>query len=240
MIGGTEDVAPMGRAFVTGATGGIGSTLCEHLSSRGCRVVALARPGSQTAHIEHLQGLDVVRCDLFDTAGIAEAMQGAGVVFHLAAMVHASPEVSYSDFQRTNIDGTRSVLDAAVSAGVKAFVLFSTVAVYPESDALLDESSQVGPSSAYGRSKLGAEAVVLEKRDVIRVTILRLPVVYGLRDRGNVRRLIAAVAARRFVVPGSGHNVKTMVASANVADAAIMVASDHRAAGKIYIVTVAY
>jgi nucleoside-diphosphate-sugar epimerase len=71
----------------------------------------------------------------------------------------------------------------------------------------------------------------------MRVTILRLPVVYGPRDRGNVRRLIDAVARGRFVIPGSGANVKTMVGVENVAHAAVSAAVDPRASGKIFIVT---
>jgi nucleoside-diphosphate-sugar epimerase len=200
-------------------------------------VVALARPGSQTSHIENLDGLTLVTCDLLDEERLAELMQGCDAVFHLAAMVHVQGYVPDSAFRRINVDGTRAVVSAARAAQVPAFVFFSTVAVYPESEEVFDESSPVAPSTSYGATKLAAEALVLQGRDVMRVTILRLPVVYGPRDRGNMRRLIEAIAKRRFFVPGSGENVKTMVAVDNVAHAAVLVASDPRAAGQLYVVT---
>jgi nucleoside-diphosphate-sugar epimerase len=230
-------VVPLKRAFVTGATGGIGSALCERLSGDGWRVVALARPGSQASHIENLDGTTLVTCDLLDEERLAELMQGCDAVFHLAAMVHLKGEVADADFRRINVDGTRAVLSAARSARVPTFVFFSTVAVYRESEELLDEFSPVAPATSYGASKLSAERLVLKMRDAMRVTILRLPVVYGPRDRGNMRRLIEAIAKHRFFIPGSGENVKTMVAVDNVVDAALLVASDRRAAGQVYIVT---
>lgn len=227
----------MRRAFVTGATGGIGSVLCDRLSAAGWRVTALVRPGAEAAQIKTLDGVSLATGDLLDEASLTELMRGCDVVFHLAAMVHAPPNASLSQFQRINIDGTRSVVNAADAAGVPALVFFSTVAVYPESEESLDESSAVGPSTPYGATKLAAEQLVMTMENRMRVTILRLPVVYGPRDRGNVRRLAGAIAKRRFFIPGSGDNVKTMVAVDNVAEAALHVASDARASGRIYLVT---
>jgi len=230
-------VPPVRRAFVTGATGGIGTAVCTHLLSSGWEVIALARPGSETGTIEKLDRLQIVQCDLHDERSLTEMMRGCDTVFHLAAMVHAPGGTPDAEFQRVNVFGTRAVLDAAEASDVSVFVFFSTVAVYPESENLVDESSVVGPSTPYGKSKLEAEELVFGKKNAMRVTVLRLPVVYGPGDRGNVRRLISAIAKGRFFIPGSGDNVKTMVAVDDVALAAIHVASDARAAGKVYLVT---
>ncbi len=226
---------PSRRAFVTGATGGIGSVLCDRLADAGWEVRALVGPTSDPAHLTGMPRLTLAAADLFDESSLAESMGGADAVFHLAATVH-HPAASVADCNRVNVDGTRAVANAAVVAGVSAFVLFSTVAVYPESDDMLDEQSPVGPLTPYGTSKLAAEAAVLSMGDAMRVTVLRLPVVYGPRDRGNVRRLIDAIARGRFVIPGSGDNIKSMVSIENVTRAAIHVAADPRAAGKTYIV----
>ncbi len=225
------------RAFVTGSTGGIGSVLCERLSADGWLVTALARPESNTGPIAALDGLTIVHADLFDERAITEAMRGCDAVFHLAARVHAPDTEPRSSFDRLNIDATRCVVAAAVAASVQSFIFFSTVAVYPERDEMFDESSPVAPSTAYGATKLAAEAIVLERQNEICVTILRLPVVYGPRDRGNVRRLIDAIANRRFVIPGTGANIKTMVGVFNVAHAAVRAAMSEKSPGKIYIVT---
>jgi nucleoside-diphosphate-sugar epimerase len=182
-----------------------------------------------------LSGLTVVSAELFDEPALTNLMHGCDVVFHLAAKVHAPAATPLEEFERSNVDATRSVMNAAVAASVPVFVFFSTVAVYPESDEIFDESSPTAPSTPYGVTKLAAEKIVLTEPN-IRATVLRLPVVYGPRDRGNVRRLIEAIAKRRFVLPGTGRNIKTMVAVANVVEAAVHVATDQRAAGKIYIV----
>ena len=225
------------RAFVTGSTGGIGSILCEHLVSEGWLVTALARSTSDTAPIASLDGLTIVEFDIFDEHALANAMRDCDAVFHLAARVHAPETEPRESFDALNVKATTSVVNAALAAGVESFVFFSTVAVYPDGDDLFDETSAVNPSTSYGATKLAGEAIVLEKQKQMRVTILRLPVVYGPRDRGNVRRLIDAIAKGRFVIPGSGANIKTMVAVENVAHAAMRVAADMRAAGKIFIVT---
>jgi nucleoside-diphosphate-sugar epimerase len=225
------------RAFVTGATGGIGSVLCERLASDGWLVRAVARSSSDTAVIAGIDGVTIVDCDLFDESALATAMRDCNAVFHLAAKVHAADTEPRESFDKLNVGATRHVVNAAVAAGVESFVFFSTVAVYPDRDEVFDELSEVSPSTSYGVTKLAAESIVLEKKEQMRVTILRLPVVYGPRDRGNVRRLIDAIAKGRFVIPGNGANIKTMVAVENVVHAAIAVATDPRAAGKIYIVT---
>ncbi len=228
---------PQKRAFVTGATGGIGSVLCERLSAEGWHVLALARAESDTEHILRLDGIEIIDCDLLDEPALTRFMRGCDAVFHLAAMVHAAPNAPESAFERVNVTGTRSVVNAAVAARVPTVVFFSTVAVFPESDAVFDDLSPTEPATAYGSSKLAAERIVLDASNLLNATVLRLPVVYGPRDRGNVRRLIDAIARGRFVIPGSGENIKTMVAVDNVVESAMHVATDLRAAGKIYIVT---
>lgn len=232
-----SDAERVKQAFVTGATGGIGSALCERLTRDGWRIFALVRQGSDATHVASLPGLTAVNCDLFDEDCLMRHMHGCDAVFHLAARVHAPPGEPATSFIHVNVGGTAAVVNAAAAARVRAFVFFSTVAVYAETDAMVDEQTLAGPATAYGASKLAAEGLVLERRDTMRVTVLRLPVVYGPQDRGNVRRLIEAVARGRFLIPGDGQNVKTLVAVDNVVDAAVRVASDSRAAGKVYLVT---
>lgn len=224
------------KAFVTGATGGIGTALCERLSELGWNVVALVRLESDSTYISTLKGLELATADLVSETALVAAMKGCDVIFHLAAKVHAGPNEPEDSFRRTNVEGTRAVVNAAITSQVRSFVFFSSVAVYPDSDSMLDENSAVGPSTPYGSTKLAAEAIVLEQQSRMHVTILRLPVVYGPRDRGNIGRLIDAVARKRFVIPGTGLNIKTMVAVDNVIDAAILCAGDPRAAGKVYVV----
>lgn len=225
------------KAFVTGANGAIGSALTKRLSHLGWEVAALVRPGSEATHLTHLAGVEIVRGELGDAAALATGCCDRDAVFHLAALVHADPGTSEAQFQRVNAEGTRLLAEAAVKARVARFVYFSTVAVYPASGMVMDENSVVAPESPYGRSKLDGERVVMSTTPRMGVTILRLPVVYGPHDRGNVARLIQAIREGKFALAGDGRNVKSMLALDNAIDAAVLVATDARAVGATYVVT---
>jgi UDP-glucose 4-epimerase len=225
------------RAFVTGAAGGIGSVLCRRLSESEWSIVALDVREADTRAIASLPGVETVAADLRNESALIAAMKGCDTVFHLAAKVHAPADEPAESFRRINVDGTRAVVNAALASGVRKFVFFSTVGVYPETDELLNEESPVNPLTPYAASKLAGEALVLEQKHRMHVTVLRLPVVYGPRDRGNVGKMIGAVARKRFVIPGRGDNIKTMVAVENVVDAAMLCAVEPKAAGKTFIVT---
>jgi UDP-glucose 4-epimerase len=224
------------KAFVTGATGAIGSALTERLSREGWRVNALARRTDSAANLEGLRGVTIVIGDLEDTETLIHASAGCDAVFHLAALVHADPSTPETEYTRVNVAGTASLLDAATTAGAKRFVFFSSVAVYPESDNVMDEESRTEPQTAYGRSKLEGEELAMSRVDEIEVVVLRLPVVYGPRDRGNVIRLVRAIRRGRFAIVGDGTNLKTMVGLENVVDAALLAATHPRAPGRTFIV----
>jgi UDP-glucose 4-epimerase len=215
-------------AFVTGATGCIGSALVGRLVRESWRVVALTRNQAQPSFLNQLPNVKLVSGELAERECITSAMKDCEVVFHLAANVHAVPDTPPSEFTRVNVDGTRNVVEAAIENHVKHFVLFSTVAVYAESTDVLDETGATIPATAYGVSKLEGERIL--RKSPLDFTVLRLPVVYGPRDRGNVSKLIEAVKRGRYFIIGDGWNLKSMVAVENVVDAALMV-TDKRASG---------
>lgn len=225
-------------ALVTGAAGCLGSLLTKRLAGGGFRVVAYVRDRRTAAHLASLPGVELVEGDVGDAERLAEAMDGCDLVFHLAARVHAPPGTPEAEFFRVNVEGTRNLMQAAIGRRPGAVIFFSTVAVYPESDEIQDEESPVNPVTPYGRSKLAAERLVLDRARAanVRATVLRLPVVYGPGDRGNVGKLIEAIRRGRYLIVGDGKNLKTMVAAGNAVDAAIAVADDERARGKIYLV----
>ncbi len=226
------------KAFVTGATGCIGSALTLRLARAGWQVKALVRQPERARHLSTLPGVEIIEGDLSDRQRLAEAMRGSETVFHLAAKVHAASQEPASEFSRVNVEGTRHVLEAAIENRMKSFVFFSTVAVYPESDQVFDEQDKPAPATFYGASKLAAEELVLGRaaESGMKATVLRLPIVYGQRDRGNLGKLIETIARGRFLMVSDGANVKSMVSVENVVDAALLVARDERAAGQTYIV----
>ncbi len=112
----------MPTVLVTGASGFLGWHVANLLVERGDSVRALVRSGSRVPEL----AVDTVTGDLRDPASIERAMSGCRAVFHVAAdyrLWAKDPRELY----RSNVDGTRNVLEAAKKAGVERVVYTSTV-----------------------------------------------------------------------------------------------------------------
>jgi len=152
--------------LVTGATGFLGWHIARRLLDRGERVRLLVRDAVRSATaLRELAGADIVRGDLRDAASMDRAVEGCGVVYHVAAdyrLWAPRPEEMY----RSNVDGTRNVLDAAKRKGVDRCVYTSTVGcIGMPSGGIGDEDVPAGldaMAGPYKRSKYLAEQVALE------------------------------------------------------------------------------
>jgi len=152
----------MKPVLVTGASGFLGWHLASLLLERGHSVRALVREGSSVCAVE---GVHCFTGDLRDAASIERAVAGCALVFHAAADYRLwAPDPR--ELYRSNVDGTRHVLEAARKAGVERVVYTSTVGcigVPPGS--LGDENTPVAledMAGDYKRSKFLAEQVALE------------------------------------------------------------------------------
>src|SRR5579862_2078308 len=152
----------MKPTLVTGATGFLGWHVARKLLDRGGRVRALAR---DPAKLRELDGVEPAAGDLRDPDSLARAVEGCGVVFHVAAdyrLWTREPEQMF----RSNVDGTRNMLSAAKSAGVERFVYTSTVGCIGVPKAGLGDETQAVSldemAGAYKRSKFLAEQAALE------------------------------------------------------------------------------
>ncbi len=143
---------------VTGATGFVGQALLDRAHAAGIAVRALARR-EQPAR----PGIEWVRGDLDDKAALAALVAGAEAVIHVAGVVNDAAE-----FERGNVMGTMSVIEAALGAGVQRFIHVSSL------------SAREPDLSAYGASKARAEKLV--KASGLDWTIVRPPGIYGPRD----------------------------------------------------------
>lgn len=151
------------RSLVTGATGFVGSAVTRRLLREGHRVRVLARPGSDR---RNLQGIDVevVEGDLTDAASLGRGCNDCDAVFHVAAdyrLWAPQPEQLY----RTNVEGTRTLLEAALKAKVPRIVYTSSVATLgiPAHGEPGDEATPVSLADMVGhykRSKFLAEQLV--------------------------------------------------------------------------------
>jgi len=151
------------RAFVTGGGGFIGGAVIRRLLAEGHEVRTLVRPGEATPLLE---GLPVERVggDLADPDALRRGCEGCDWVFHMAAL-YSFWGHPWDEFFATNVEGTRSALQAAWDAGAARIVYTSSIATLaqpPADGSLADEetpSSLAGMLGHYKRSKYMAEEV---------------------------------------------------------------------------------
>src|SRR5271166_1525528 len=145
-------------AFLTGATGFLGSHVARVLAEQGAELRLLVRPTSDLRNLEGLKA-DRVVGDLRDAASIEKALSGCDVVFHVAADYRLwvrDPDEMY----RSNVEGTRSLLEAARKQSVRRVVYTSSVATMgftsnfsSNHGNVADEQSPVGIEDMIGHYK---------------------------------------------------------------------------------------
>jgi len=211
------------RVFVTGGSGLLGSHLAAHLVHRGHDVVTLHREGSDTRLLAGL-GCELVRGDVSAGAdALVPLMRGCTHVVHAAALVYRGE--SWLEVRAVNVDGTRSVLEAAAAAGIRHAVHVSSVTVYGTVSAETDEASPtdspLATSNLYARSKREAETVArsVEAKHSLPITVLRPSGAYGERDRLTATRVARMLRYPLTPLLGSGRNTIPLVYAGNVAEA---------------------
>ncbi len=217
------------RTLVTGATGFVGSHLAEALRRRGDEVTALARSAAKAAVLAPL-GVRVVPGDLHDRAALQLAVEGQEVVYHVAGVVAARSE---AEFMAANRDGTRNVIEAAERAGIARLVLVSSMAAAGPTikGRPLRGDERPRPVTAYGRSKLAAEAAVTASR--LAWSIVRPPMVYGPRDL-EVLKVFRLAKLGLAPVLGDGTQELSAVHGADLADALIAAGTSAATVGRAY------
>ena len=178
------------KAFVTGATGFLGSHVARVLADQGAELRLLVRP---TSNLKNLEGLNAETAtgDLRDAASLERAIEGCETVFHVAADYRLwvrDPDEMY----RSNVEGTRAILEAARKNGVRRVVYTSSVATVgfnshgnPDAQPANEDSpvslaDMIGP---YKRSKFMAEQVAMEAgRSGLHVVTVNPTTPVGERD----------------------------------------------------------
>src|SRR5437588_7073066 len=152
-------------AFVTGATGFLGSHVARALADQGAELRLLVRP---TSNLKNLEGLkaETATGDLRDSVSLEKAMAGCDTVFHVAADYRLWVR-DPAEMYLSNVEGTRAVLEAARKNGVRRVVYTSSVATvgFTGNGHPADEESPVSLADMIGhykRSKFMAEQVALE------------------------------------------------------------------------------
>lgn len=223
------------RYLVSGANGFIGRALCAQLIARGCRVRALLRTPCEGPWDEQ------VCCDLGRDPIPSQACRDIEGIFHLAGIAHSRlhPRSEASLYERVNVTGVGALLDVAEEAGVKRFVLFSSVkAAADPGEKCVDETWIEPPTDVYGQSKREAEQLALARTARgMHVSILRPTLVYGVGVKGNLRRMIEAIDAGRFPPLPDTHNRRSMVSVPDLVEAAWLAMTKDAANGRVFIVS---
>lgn len=227
--------------LITGATGALGPPVVDTLIDAGHTVCLLVRDPRRAGTASKAANIRVG--DILNRDELVAAMSGCDAVVHMAALLHiVDPDPALSAaYQEVNVGGTANVVAAAQEHGVGRLVFASTIAVYGYNDGrVLTEDASPRPDSLYGRTKLDAEHLVLQARRVDGNplgVVLRFAAVYGPGMKGNYRRLIQALARRRFIPVGTGENRRTLVHERDVARAVLLALEHPQALGRVYNVT---
>ena len=232
--------------LVTGGTGFLGRNLVERLLRDGRTVAILGRTPAPDLQD---RGVRFIQASLDDAEAVRAACAGMETVYHTAAKVGVWGR--HADFHRTNVLGTRALLEGCRAHGVSYLVHTSTPSVvYNGRDlANADESLPLTTScpSPYPLTKAVAEREVLAATSPnLRTVALRPHLIWGVGDPHLVPRVLARARAGRLRIVGTGRNLVDMVHIENaveahvLAEAALRRGAAERAgdpAGRAYFIT---
>ncbi len=192
------------KVLITGGAGFLGINLIRYLDAKGYELVALDIADFSYPDIR--DRVTVIKGDIRDQQAVERAMDGVELVVHTAA---ALPLYSDEDIYTTDVEGTRTLLDAAHRLGVKRFVHISSTAVYgiPDHHPLY-ENDRLQGVGAYGQAKIQAEMVCLEYRAKGLVVPIIRPKSFIGPERLGVFALLYdwALDKRNFPMIGNGRN----------------------------------
>ena len=169
-------------AVVTGSNGFVGSHLVDLLLEKNFSVRCIVRESSNLKWLEG-KDIEIIKCGLFDKAGLGAAFKNADYIYHVAGVVKSKTKKGY---YTGNVETTHNLLDVALeqNKNLKRFVVVSSQTVTgPSLNGIpVNEESECAPLTTYGKSKYEEEKLALGYKDKLPITICRAPAVYGERD----------------------------------------------------------
>lgn len=198
------------KVFLTGASGFIGTHLANMLACERNEVTVLIR--DPRAAVNFTKEIKILRGDIFEKNKMKSAMEGCDWVFHLAA--YAKPTSLDKDLPyRTNVEGTRIVIDAAISSGVKKLVFTSTGGTmgFSRDSLAVNEETNRNPDyhTEYERTKSAAEVFAISASSSrTKIVIVNPTRVFGpgkLSKSNSVTRIIKLYGKGLWrIIPGDG------------------------------------
>lgn len=220
------------NVLVTGASGFVGSYLCEALVKNNDLVNAVVRTANNSP-----KNVKLIIKELSGQTNWKDSFRGVDVVIHLAGRAHVMKESAidpYLAYAEINVNATRALAEQAAKNGVKRFIFLSSIKVNGErsNDVAFDESNTSQPEDDYGKSKLEAEKSlnVIAKETKMDVVIIRPPLIYGRGVKANFKSLIKLSQSGLPLPFGAIHNKRSLIYIENLIDF-IMLCMHHPKAG---------
>lgn len=231
-----------GHLLVTGASGFVGNVLCRELLARDYFVSAVLRSSADS----NLHGVNIVFMpEISADSDWKNHFCGISTIIHLAARVHVmrdDAKYPLEEFRKVNVAGTERLARAAAASGVKRLVYVSSIKVNGEAtyaDQKFTETDVPSPQDPYGISKWEAEQSLhrIAQETGMEVVIVRTPLVYGARVRGNFVQMLDTLVKGIPLPLACVNNRRSLMYVGNLVDALIACATHSAAVGKTYLVS---
>ena len=223
--------------LITGVRGFIGSAVTRRLASDGRAgdVLGVSRQASGEEGMVEQAALLQGRVDL----------TGCACVLHLAGRAHVMGEAdgdALPEYRAANVEDTKALARVAAEAGVKRFVYLSSIKVngeYTQPGCPFQPDDTPAPETAYGQSKMEAEAAIraIGRETGMEIVIVRSVLVYGPGVKGNFRSLLNLVRRGVPLPLASVDNRRSLVALDNIADLLVTCLDHPDAANQTFLVS---
>jgi dihydroflavonol-4-reductase len=230
-------VQSLSRVVITGANGFIGRHLTAAQLALGRQVVAIDQKVGNLDDIKHDPMLTVIEADIRDTTAMFEALNGADIVFHLAA-AHLEVAALESHYRAINVDALAALLHLATAARIQRFVHCSTVGVFGPIETLpADETTPCRPDIAYEKTKLDGEELVRKAADAggLSTVIIRPSWVFG-PGCPRTLKLLRSILRKKFFFVGRANNMRHPLYIGDLLQAFECAATHPTAPGSTFII----
>lgn len=225
----------MALVLVTGASGFVGSHLCEELYRQGYRLRLLMRPTSSKSNLSAIEDYEIALGKLENKEDLNEAVRGVDYIFHLGGLVATIDE---KRFFAVNKEGTKNLALAAKehAPGLKRFVYVSSLAAGgpAEPGKSKTEEEIPAPVSSYGKSKLGGEEVLKKYTPKLPFVILRPPVVYGPRDHALLFLVQLLKKGKEIALGNPEYNAYSFIQVEDLVQAIVLASQKNLPSGEIF------